>query len=1777
MKKLYYLFCIVCVLTICLPTKADVNIRFWDNGILVHTATEEQGAPQQAPEYYYDGTPTSCTGYTFVGWRRNTPLLDEEIFGNDADAGVLSLLAVGSEDIDLYAVYEKDVICYTKITDVNDLVADSTYLIVGFDGTNYHAMRGDDNAKVNAAENSPKLSGLFSDDVTLCANNKIYPTNKNVIWKLGGTSGNWTWKNQGATSNYLQIDLAITAFLWVVAGWVDYVRDMIKSSSPIPTMNIGIESNGAVTMNKTSFTGLLTNSADARLSFAHSVVASTDYFGTAQSDIFIVSDVKNSSENLSGSQISKGTIFLFKATKEYRYKSKCDKYSVYFQACGDNTCGDAVYVTTDPLTDADPTTTECTELTQYGGVNPNSVSPTVCTERWTFKGWAEKPQDKTTTDPRDSYVGNSYVLKYQDANLYAVYRHKTHGVEDYWTSYPNCSEYTVTFDPGNGQVSPTSITESPIDNGITLPTASFSACSGWNFAGWATSACESADAAPVGLKNAGATYYPAAGGEEFYAVYTNSTRWTSYPVCDKASVALNAGTGTVDGNTTKVLTEANIGDGVTLIGANSGCSIAWAFAGWSHTIVTTTTTAPSVYSSGTTYHPIQANDQLYAVYVRGTAPNQVWTTSPSCSAYNVILHACGDNTCDYSSVNGESVYTLNEGAIGLGVVFPTAETSCDSRWTFSGWNAGSPIEHKYTLPTGLYATDASYIPTQDNETFYAVYKHKDRDYWTSNPDCEKYTVHLHACEGEFLGGASVLDKTEENAGDGIALPSVDPLCDARGWQFRGWIEGGDLATTQNISGLTIYPAGWQYTPIRNNIHLYAVYSVSSYQQVTSYDELNTTDEYVIAFYRNYGNAYHFENFALSNQAHAKHTTCLNLIPIEAYSDAEGNKYVAEPENTCKWRLAGNSTDGWSFHSVANTSQYVRSWETSANLTTSNSNNRTAFTINLEQHCMERKTYSADYRYWHFMNDNLTTFYAYQDESPDRCYLYRPTGTVYSSWPHCEAYTVYFDGCDGRSDEVYKRELDAGKGVIVPNVSQECSNWSFAGWATAPYEEKTGTLTRDLYPANTTFVPNKNNMTLYAVYYQTENEFELTDGINDMYAGVNYMIVYNGAEAMSNTLYNTTNRWGVNVNTDFTLSGDVITSSTSDTHWRLLGYEGNYIWYNAVAIAENKYLDLTFTYNGYYYASLQETAIDNFNISFISSDGGYFLIRSNISQTTLRRPSDGAYFDCYSYASSSNTKIKLYRQKADYWSYPCSKQAEAVKWGDGTVSIESLSIDGAPTSGSAVISSITTGEDNTYVVTHTAKPGRRMRVAWDGNYYSLTVPYIVTPTYTPEVENLPKYDLVLLPNTSFTVEKDTWLHSVSVYDDATLIIADGNTLTVDTLYLRSEGPNKQPNVVFGGTSAQIVINSGIIYYDYRIDYYNFYPFGLPYNAAANEVTYAGLVANTTVPELYNNYFVQYYDGPRRAADANEGNPAQRTYWTNLEDPTSTLNAGEGYGIGIADNTIGNHNKRTLRFKLTPGVDWNNFETSTDRAITIKPSKVNDVTLKQHSGWNFVTNPYFHTYYPGNADAGSGLLTGRFDWIDGKWQIVQDGTQTVPYLTFYDVESDDYYQTTAATGNIPPFTTAFVQVEDYDQLLFSNPIQAGNAAPVRKATPEPRIIRTGIILYEKQASAKEHETPSFDETGLVISNRYTNEYEVGADLIKWSASSLLHVYTFNQTHQLAFNALDEQSAAQPIPVGVSVPKAGSYTFLFDERQYDADALEALYLTDYQQNKTVNALPA
>ena len=160
-----------------------------------------------------------------------------------------------------------------------------------------------------------------------------------------------------------------------------------------------------------------------------------------------------------------------------------------------------------------------------------------------------------------------------------------------------------------------------------------------------------------------------------------------------------------------------------------------------------------------------------------------------------------------------------------------------------------------------------------------------------------------------------------------------------------------------------------------------------------------------------------------------------------------------------------------------------------------------------------------------------------------------------------------------------------------------------------------------------------------------------------------------------------------------------------------------------------------------------------------------------------------------------------------------------------------------------------------------------------------------------------------------------------------------------------------------------------------------------------------------------------------------------------------------------------------------------------------------------------------------------------------------------------------------AELRPGWSFFVQIGTTGTLSFLAANQQADSdlpiyAPQRTKDTTLTRIKTGVIL-----SSADGETS--DKFGLIISDRYTTDYEVGADLEKMFGNGYtLATYSLSQGTRLAFNALSTADAAQVIPVGYRAPEAGQYTFALNPR-YPTDGLLRLELIDYQTGDLTDLL--
>jgi hypothetical protein len=121
-----------------------------------------------------------------------------------------------------------------------------------------------------------------------------------------------------------------------------------------------------------------------------------------------------------------------------------------------------------------------------------------------------------------------------------------------------------------------------------------------------------------------------------------------------------------------------------------------------------------------------------------------------------------------------------------------------------------------------------------------------------------------------------------------------------------------------------------------------------------------------------------------------------------------------------------------------------------------------------------------------------------------------------------------------------------------------------------------------------------------------------------------------------------------------------------------------------------------------------------------------------------------------------------------------------------------------------------------------------------------------------------------------------------------------------------------------------------------------------------------------------------------------------------------------------------------------------------------------------------------------------------------------------------------------------------------------------APARYLqTKEERKVEFELLLRNSILS---------DNTGLLISEKYSPAYEINADLEKMTGT--MSVYTIYNGYTLAYNALSPLNAEEQIPVGYIVPANGEYTFDLKEHG-DYDQVEHIYLIDREMDAMVDLL--
>ncbi len=407
-----------------------------------------------------------------------------------------------------------------------------------------------------------------------------------------------------------------------------------------------------------------------------------------------------------------------------------------------------------------------------------------------------------------------------------------------------------------------------------------------------------------------------------------------------------------------------------------------------------------------------------------------------------------------------------------------------------------------------------------------------------------------------------------------------------------------------------------------------------------------------------------------------------------------------------------------------------------------------------------------------------------------------------------------------------------------------------------------------------------------------------------------------------------------------------------------------------------------------------------------------------------------------------------------------------------------------------------------------------------------------------------------------------IHNLTIYPGGTLIIPDGAKYeyTVNSIQFRVQG-ERSPVAKLKGN---LITNDGQVLVSRRINNSRYYFFSLPYDCNIDEVRWS----NGTPATNGVDYRIAEYDSETRAAEGSmKGAPGHYKQVTG-----NTLKAGVGYVIATNDRYL-----KELVFPMDIG--------STNLTTAENTKTTNKVALHQYTGsssinnhnWNLIAHPYvsaFNAYEDAKITAGWLKCTTPATPEDpdgGEWEYVDAGNV---YLTMpsFNTDKTTYTQTLSSTvGTINPFLAVFVQAAGEGDMTF-DPGNRILSAPARhlaaQAETEDESIFVGVTLSGNGQS---------DQTNLRIRPDFTDEYQLGYDLLKFTTyyTERPQIYMKTPSYQLAFQAVNDSVAKNNfLPMGVYCEYAGTYTFALDEH-YPIDEVEAVYLYDKTTGTTTNLL--
>lgn len=398
----------------------------------------------------------------------------------------------------------------------------------------------------------------------------------------------------------------------------------------------------------------------------------------------------------------------------------------------------------------------------------------------------------------------------------------------------------------------------------------------------------------------------------------------------------------------------------------------------------------------------------------------------------------------------------------------------------------------------------------------------------------------------------------------------------------------------------------------------------------------------------------------------------------------------------------------------------------------------------------------------------------------------------------------------------------------------------------------------------------------------------------------------------------------------------------------------------------------------------------------------------------------------------------------------------------------------------------------------------------------------------------------------------------VYTGSSLNIPAEQTMSLDKVRMFATNDNVSYAVINNSNDAAAAISVKEVSHVKRIDGRYWYPFSLPYDCNIADIDQL----NGQPLGVYGtDWGIKYYDGQRRQSEGNSTTHYGEVskYWT-MMPADGQLKAYTGYIIGLFVPAADEPLMKSVNFPPATESAYSENASSKTTHITNWPDNLS--AEPRHHGWNFVGSPYISLFGSNNLGEGEGLYNTnvQMGWTDalGKQQDKDHIYVSIPN----GGNTNTYTQALASGVTIKPFTAYFVQAIDpipgqgntLDLTYSKSQRLLPTLAPARTAKTDAMIL-TELDITNGALG---------DNTGVLVSNVYSAEYEIGDDLTKmYAAAQKPQLYTIDaHNDKMAYQALPDV-LAHAIPLGIYVPQAGNYTLSLNRYVSRLEAAEAVYL--------------